>query len=194
KGRREDGRMLTGSGRYASDWSLPGQLYGVFLRSDRAHAEIVSLKMEKAAASPGVLAVFIGKDTAHFKTEPPLVRYPGKGGMAIRQPHRDVLALERVRHVGQEVALAVATSAAAAQDAAEKIEVEYRDLPALVDAEKALAPGAPLLHADIPGNLSFDYEYGNEAAVNDAFARAAHVTRITLDSNRLAGNPMEPKA
>ncbi|HEV3009660.1 MAG TPA: xanthine dehydrogenase family protein molybdopterin-binding subunit, partial [Burkholderiales bacterium] len=194
KGRREDDRLLTGSGRYTADWNLPGQLYGCFLRSDRAHAEIVSLDIAKALKGPGVVAVFVGEDTAEFKTPPPMVTYPGKGGAMIKVPHRDVIARKRVRHVGQEVALVVASSAAAAQDAAEAIEIEYRDLPAVVDAEAALEPGAPQLHDEIPGNLCFDYEYGDEKATEEAFARAAHVTRLKLDSTRVSGTPMEPKA
>jgi carbon-monoxide dehydrogenase large subunit len=194
KGRREDDRLLTGRGRYTADINLPGQLYGCFLRSDRAHADIVSLEKAKGLEMPGVMAIFTGEDTAEFKTPPPMVRYPGKGGAAIKVPHRDVIARKRVRYVGQEVALVVATSAAAAQDAAEAIEVEYRDLPVVVDAEAALAPGAPQLHDDVPGNLSFDYEYGDEKAAADAFARAAHVTSVKLESTRISGTPMEPKA
>jgi aerobic carbon-monoxide dehydrogenase large subunit len=194
KGRREDDRLLTGRGRYTADWNLPEQLYGCFLRSDRAHAEILSLSTKAAAGLPGVKAIFTGEDAADFKTPPPMVKYPGKGGAALKVPHRDVIARKRVRYVGQEVALVVATSPAAAQDAAEAIEVEYRDLPAVVDAEAALEPGAPQLHEEIPGNLSFDYEYGDEKAVADAFARAAHVTRLKLESTRISGTPMEPKA
>jgi carbon-monoxide dehydrogenase large subunit len=194
KGRREDARLLTGQGRYAADWNFPGQLYGHFLRSDRAHAEILSLKIDAALKSKGVAAVFTGKDTEHFKGAPPLVKYPGRGGMKLHDPHRRVLALGRVRHVGEEVALVVAGSAVAAQDAAEKIEVDYRDLPALVEVEDALASGAPQLHDGIADNLAFDFEYGNEAGVKEAFSRAAHVTRVKLDSTRLVGNPMEPKS
>src|SRR6266851_5717729 len=196
KGRREDLRLVTGQGKYTSDWNLPGQLYGSFLRSERAHAEIVSIDTGPALASPGVLAVLTGADTARagFKSTPQLARYPGRGGATIKVPHRDGLANGRVRFVGQEVALVVAKTALAAQDAAEKIEVEYRDLPALVDAEAALAPGAEQLYPEIPGNLCFDYEYGDEAGTHSAFAQAAHVTRITLDSKRMVGNPMEPKA
>jgi carbon-monoxide dehydrogenase large subunit len=193
-GRREDDRLLTGSGRFTADWNLPGQLYGCFLRSDRAHAEIVSLNNATGLQNPGVIAIFTGEDTAGFKTPPPMVTYPGKGGAMIKVPQRDVLARKRVRYVGQEVALVVATSAAAAQDAAEAIEPEYRDLPAVVDAEAALEPGAPQLHDEIPGNLSFDFEYGDEKAAAEAFARAAHVTRLELDSTRVSGTPMEPKA
>ncbi len=196
KGRREDLRLVTGQGKYTSDWNLPGQLHGSFLRADRAHAEIVSVGTAPALASSGVVAVFTGADTAKagFKSTPQLARYPGRGGATIKVPHRDGLANARVRFVGQEVALVVAQTALAAQDAAEKIEVEYRDLPAVVDAEGALAQGAEQLYPEIPGNLCFDYEYGDEAATDSAFARAAHVTRITLDSKRVVGNPMEPKA
>jgi len=194
KGRREDDRLLTGSGRYTADWNLPGQLYGHFLRSDRAHAEIVSLDKAKALKSPGVTAIFTGEDTADYKTPPPMVTYPGKGGAAIKVPHRDVIARKRVRYVGQEVALVVANSPAAAQDAAEAIEVEYRDLPAVVEVEAALEPGAPQLHDGIPSNVCFDYEYGDEKAAEAAFAQAAHVARIRLDSTRVCGTPMEPKA
>ncbi|HET9351058.1 MAG TPA: xanthine dehydrogenase family protein molybdopterin-binding subunit, partial [Burkholderiales bacterium] len=164
KGRREDDRLLTGKGRYTADWNLPGQLYGCFLRSDRAHAEILNLKKDFALSLPGVKAIFTGEDTADFKTPPPMVTYPGRGGAMIKVPHRDVIARRRVRYVGQEIALVVATSAAAAQDAAEAIEVEYGDLPAVVDTDAALAPGAPQLYGDIPGNLAFDYEYGDEKA------------------------------
>ena len=196
KGRREDLRLVTGQGKYTSDWNLPGQLYAHFLRSDRAHAEIVSIDTKEAAKSPGVVAVFTGADTAKagFKSTPNIAGYPGRGGVRIKVPHRDGLANARVRFVGQEVALVVATGALAAQDAAEKIAIEYRDLPVVVDAAEALATGAEQLYPDIPGNLCFDYEYGDEAKTAEAFSRAAHVTRVELDSQRMVGNPMEPKA
>jgi carbon-monoxide dehydrogenase large subunit len=188
KGRREDARLLTGQGRFTADWSFPGQLYGFFLRSDRAHARILSIRTEEASKTPGVEAVFTGKDTAHYKTPPPQVKYP------IKVPRRDILARERVRYVGQEIALVVADSPSAAQDAAERIEVDFEDLPALVDGAAALAPDAPQLHDDVPGNLAATYEYGNEQEAAEAFARAAHVTRLRLDSTRVSGTPMEPKA
>jgi len=196
KGRREDLRLVTGQGKYTADWNLPGQLHGYFLRSDRAHAEIVSLRVEAARSSPGVVAVLTGADTAKagFKSTPQLARFPGRGGTLIKVPHRDGLANGRVRFVGQEVALVVADTPFIAQDAAEKIEIEYRELPVLVDAENALAPGAEQLYPEIGGNLCFDYEYGDETKTNESFARAAHVTRVELDSQRMVGNPMEPKA
>jgi len=196
KGRREDHRLVTGQGKYTSDWNLPGQLHGAFLRSNRAHAEILSVNIRPAAAMPGVIAVLTGADLAreNLKVAQPIFKFPGKGGMMLKVPHRDVLATGRVRFVGQEVALVVAETAAAAQDASEAIEVEYRDLPLVTGAEEALAPGAPQLHADIPGNLCYEFEYGDEAKTADAFAGAAHVTRLALESQRVVGNPMEPKA
>jgi len=184
KGRREDARLLTGQGRFTADWSLPGQLYAHFLRSDRAHARILSIDSSGAKA----VRVFTGEDVAHFNTPPPMVKFP------IKVPHRDILARGRVRYVGQEVALVVATSAAAAQDAAEAIVVDYEDLPAVTDAERAREDGAPQLHRDAPGNVAAVFQYGDEAATEQAFRSAAHVTRITLDANRISGAPMEPKA
>jgi carbon-monoxide dehydrogenase large subunit len=188
EGRREDDRFLTGRGRFTADTNLPGQLHGCFLRSDRAHARILSLKKEEALDAPGVVAVFTGEDVKHFKTPPPQVKYP------IKVPHRDILARERVRYVGQEIALVVATSPAAAQDAAEKIELELEDLPAVVEAAAALAQGAPQIHESVPGNLAATYEYGDERAAAEAIARAPHVVRLRLDSTRVCGTPMEPKA
>ncbi len=194
QGRREDPRLLTGKGTFVSDRDLPGQLHACFLRSDRAHARIVRVSKEAALSSPGVVAVFTGEDTKHLHDAPPLVRFPGRGGMKLVDPRREVLATQVVRHVGQEVALVVAESASEAQDAAEKIEIEYEELPAVADVRDAMAAGAPQLHASAPGNLAFDFEYGNEAAVGEALSRAKHVTRLTLDSQRLVGNPMEPKS
>jgi aerobic carbon-monoxide dehydrogenase large subunit len=193
-GRREDDRLLTGQGRYTADWNLPGQLHGCFLRSDRAHAEIVSLNLDAALRSSQVVKIFTEKDTADLKTPPPWVKLAGKGGSELKVPHREVLAGARVRFVGQTVALVVAESAHAAQDAAELIEIEYRELQAVAEGPAALQAGAPQLHDAIPGNLALEFEYGDEKAAAEAFAKAAHVTRLTLDSTRVAGNPLEPKA
>src|SRR3954465_6269527 len=193
-GRREDPRLLKGEGRYTADWNFPNQLYGAFLRSDRAHARIASISTEAARAMPGVVAVFTGPDVAYLKTTPPQVKYPGRGGVHLKVPERPLLARDRVRYVGEEVAFVVAGSAAQAQDAAEAIAIDYEDLPVVVDGAAALQEGAALLHETVSGNLAFDYEYGDEAACAAAFARAAHITRLTLDSTRISGNPMEPKA
>jgi carbon-monoxide dehydrogenase large subunit len=196
KGRREDFRLVTGQGRYTADWNLPNQAYGFFLRADRAHAEIVSLDAAEARAMPGVIAILTGEDIAKagYKTPPTMVAWPGKDGMKIRHPARPVLAQKKVRHVGEEVALVVAETAAQAQDAAEAILVDYKDLPAVIGPAEADKPGAALLHDDVPDNVAFDYEYGDAAAVEAAFAKAAHIVKLTLDTQRLVGNPMEPKA
>jgi len=196
KGRREDRRFLTGAGRYTADVDLKGQRYACFLRADRAHAEIVSINVKPALELPGVVAVLTGEDTAKagFRTPPPAVKFPGRDGMTLKVPHREVLARGRVRFVGEEVALVIAETALAAQDAVELIEVEYRELPAVVEVDAALAAGAPQVHDDVPGNLVFDWEYGDEAKTDEAFARAAHVTRLEVESQRLVGNPMEPKS
>ena len=193
-GRREDTRLLKGEGRYTADWNFPGQLYGAFLRSDRAHAVLERIDTKQAKSAPGVVAVYTGEHLKHFGTPPAQIRFPGRDGQPIRVPERPTLARGRVRYVGEEIALVVATSPAAAQDAVEAIEVDYRDLPAVVDGAAALAPGAPQLHESVPGNLTFDFGYGSEAATNEAFAKAAHVTRLALESTRVSGNPMEPKA
>ncbi len=196
KGRREDQRLITGKGQYTADWNLPGQAYGHFLRADRAHAEIVSLDASEAVALPGVIGVFSGEDLAKagYKSPRPLMHFKGKDGAVLKNPHRPSLAQGRVRFVGEPVALVVAENEIAAQDAAERIVVEYRDLPATVAPEDAIAPGAPELHADAPGNLALDYEYGNRDAADAAFAKADHVVRVKLHAQRISGAPMEPKS
>ncbi len=194
--RREDSRLVTGQGRYTSDWNLPGQLHAAVLRADRAHADIVRIDATRALAHPGVKAVLTGDDAraAGFKSLPNIVGYPGKDGQQIRKPHHPVLALGRVRYVGEAVAMVVADTAAIAEDARELIEVEYRDLPAVASFDAAVATGAPQLHADVPGNLAFEYESGDAQAVAAAFARAKYVSKLTMDSQRLVGNMLEPRA
>jgi carbon-monoxide dehydrogenase large subunit len=194
--RREDARLLTGGGRYTADWNLPGQLYGFFLRSDRAHARIVSIDAKTATERKGVHAVLTGADYAAsgWKSLPGGVPYEGVGGQKQKKPFWPALAQSKVHYVGQPVALVVADSAALAQDAAEEIAVEYGDLPAVIGFEAAAKPGAPQLHADIPGNLAFEYESGDSAAVQAAFAGAALTSRLTVRSQRLVGNPIEPRA
>src|SRR5918999_1653433 len=188
--------MLKGRGRYVSDWQLPGQAYGHFVRSERAHAEIVSIQKEDALQMPGVLAVFTGADiaAAGLKPLPAAAPMKGRGGSEQLPTHRPALAQERVRYVGEPVALVVAESAAVAQDAAEALAVGYRDLPAVIDARAALAPGAPQLHDNIPGNLLLDFVGGDEAATTAAFERAARIVRLTSYHTRGVGNPMEPRA
>ena len=195
-GRLEDARLTTGAGRYAADWSQPGQLYACFLRSDRAHAEIVSIDAAAALKHPGVKRVYTGEDAvrAGYIKQMHTLTFPGKGGMQTRAPDRPVLAHGKVRFVGEAVAMVVADTATGAQDAVELLAVKYRELPPAVQPEEALAPGAPQLHESAPGNLALEAEAGDAAAVEAAFAKAAHVTRLKVEVTRVAPNPMEPRA
>ncbi len=195
KGRREDQRLTTGDGRYTADWNRPGQLYAVFVRSDRAHASITGIEAGAALAAPGVLAVLTAPDMlqAGYTRGKAMVPYKGRGEPLL-SPVSPALAHGRVRYVGEPVALVVAETAHQAQDAAELLAIDYEQLPAVADPHAALAPGAPQLHDSIPGNLCFDFDFGDQAAVEAAFARAAHVVRLDMESPRVVGNPMEPKA
>lgn len=194
--RVEDLRLITGAGRYASDWREPGQLYGHFVRSDRAHAEIVSIDTKAAAAAPGVKGVFTGEDAvkAGYTKAPHTMQFIGKNGMKARAPDRPVLAHGKVRFVGEAVALVVADTAGAAADAADLVEVEYRDLQSVTDPEGALEAGAPQLSDQVPGNLAWESEVGDEKSVEAAFAKAAHITKAKVISTRVSANPMEPRA
>jgi carbon-monoxide dehydrogenase large subunit len=194
--RREDLRLMTGAGKYASDWNLPDQLHAFFVRADRAHAKIVSVNIDQALKHPGVVRIYTGADAVRAGYIKPLtmLTFKGKDGMMLRQPERPVLAHGRVRCVGEPVAMVVAESALIAQDASELIEVEYEELPVVIDPEAALAPGAPQLHDNVPGNLPFEFEAGDAAATEAAFANAAHVTRLKLAVTRVAPSPMEPRA
>lgn len=194
--RLEDLRLITGAGRYASDWNLPGQLHACFVRCDRAHARIVSVDTAAAREHPGVAAVYTGEDAvrAGFVRSANFLTFPGKNGMTAHFPDRPVIAHGTVRFVGEPVALVVAQSALAAQDAAELVAVEYEDLPVVVDPEAAISGDAPQLHAGIPDNLPFEYEAGDRAATAAALAKAAHVTRLKVVSTRVNPNAMEPRA
>ncbi len=194
--RVEDFRLITGAGKYAADWNAPGQFHGHFVRSDRAHAEIVSIDTKAALASPGVKHVFTGEDAvrAGYVKAPHTMQFVGKNGMKARAPERPVLAHKKVRFVGEAIALVVADSAEAAQDAADLVEIEYRDLQSVTDPEGALAAGAPQLSEEVPGNLAWESEVGDEKAVEAAFASAAHITRAKIVSTRVAPNPMEPRS
>jgi carbon-monoxide dehydrogenase large subunit len=196
KGRREDARLVTGRGRYSDDWDMPGQLHAAFKRSDRAHARIRAVSTADAERVPGVVAVRTGKAIAAvpFRTLPPIAPLTGRGGAKVIVPERPLLALDGVRFAGEEIAVVVAQSRTAARDAADLIVVEYEDLPAIIGFDKALAEGAAALHPNIPENVCFDFEYGDAAKTGELIERAEHVVRVTLDSPRVAPNPMEPRA
>jgi len=196
KGRLEDARMLSGRGRYVSDWNLPGQAYGCFMRSDRPHARIASIDSAGALGMPGVIAVLTGEDVAEaqYKSLPAFAPMKGRNGTDLIIPHRPTLALGFVRYVGEPIALVVAETAMQAQDAAEALVVDYEELPAVFDAKEAIVPGAPLVHDNVPGNLALDFVGGDEAATAAAFAKAAHIVKLDAYHTRVVGNPMEPRA
>jgi carbon-monoxide dehydrogenase large subunit len=196
RGRREDMRLLTGRGRYTADHDLPDQLYAVFRRADRAHAIIRKIDTGAAQRAPDVVAVLTAKDMADagFKTLPPFSPPPGRDGTKPLMPERPYLAHDRVRFAGEEVALVIAESHAAAVDAADLIEIDYDDLQPVIGFDAALAAGAPTIHDNIPGNLCFDFEYGDAAMTQAALAGAARVVRLTVESPRVAPNPMEVRS
>jgi|CXWL01.1.fsa_nt_gi carbon-monoxide dehydrogenase large subunit len=196
KGRLEDGRMLKGQGRYVSDWTLPNQAAGHFLRSDRPHAKILSIDPSGALAMPGVIAVITGAElvAAGLKPIPAAAPFKWRDGSDQKPASRLSLAHEVVRHVGEPVALIVAETATQAQDAAEAVMVDYEELPSVTSAAQALEPGAPQLHPGAPGNLLLDFEGGDAAATAAAFAKAAKVVKLRAYHTRVVGNPMEPRA
>ncbi|MEO1192174.1 MAG: xanthine dehydrogenase family protein molybdopterin-binding subunit [Pseudomonadota bacterium] len=194
--RLEDHRLITGAGRYTDDISIERQRYGYVVRSPLAHARIVSMDLEAAKASPGVLAVYSAADleASGVGPIPVIALIPGRDGSKTEVPPYHALAAERVRHVGNPVAFIVAESLEEARDAAEVLEIEYEDLPAVSDSTAALAPGAPLLHDSLKSNLSLDWVQGDEAATEAAFAKADRVAKLELINNRVVVNAMEPRA
>ena len=198
--RVEDERLLRGQGSYIDDIDLPGQARAYFLRSPHAHANVVRIDVARAAAAPGVVAVLTGEEyrdagygqlfSEKLYLDTPILN---KDGTPRADPGRWPLAIGRVRHVGDAVAMVIAETATQALDAAEMIEVDYEALPAVTGVTAAQAAGAPLVWDDVPGNLCFHWQLGNEAAKDAAFARAARVTELDLVNNRMVANPIEPR-
>ena len=191
--RKEDFRFLTGQGTYTDDINRPGQLHAFLLRSPHAHAELGAIDTAAAKAAPGVAAVFTGADL-QVGGLPCGWLVTSKDGKPMIEPPHPLLAQGKVRHVGDPVAVVVAETLEQAKDAAELIEVSYKTLPAVVTSQEAIKPGSPLLFDTAPGNLCFDWHLGDKAAVDAAFSRAHHITRLDLVNNRLVSNPMEPRA
>jgi carbon-monoxide dehydrogenase large subunit len=194
--RREDARFLTGGGTYTDDISRPGQAYMAIVRSPHAHARVRKVDVSRAAQANGVVAAFTGadleKDGVGSLPCGWLVR--GKGGTAMVEPPHRVLATDKVRHVGDPVAVVIADTREAARDAAELVAVDYQELPAVAEMNAALRPGATLVHDEAKGNQCYDWELGDKAAVDAAFAKAARITRMELTNNRLVANAMEPRS
>jgi carbon-monoxide dehydrogenase large subunit len=194
--RSEDAPLVTGTGKFTDDINQPGQAYAAFARAQVAHGTIRQVDVAEAARMPGVLAVFTGRDLAAENVGgiPPLASFNGRDGKPMYQARMPVLAAERVRYVGEAVAIVIAETPAQALDAAEAVEVGLDALPAASDVERAMADGAPAIWPGAPGNVALDWEDGDRAAVDAAFGRAAHVARVRLVDTRLAPSAMEPRA
>ena len=191
--RLEDPMLVRGHGRYTDDVSLPGQAYGVMVRSRNAHGIIRGIDTKAASQMPGVLAVYTGADLKDYGPLKCLVGLNNRDGSPLKKPRRDALPTDRVRYVGDPVACVIAQTLAQAKDAAEAVVVDIETLPAVISAQEAARDGAPQLYDDVPNNVALDYHYGDAEAVKAAFARAAHVTRLSLANSRLAVNCIEPR-
>ncbi|MDB5401342.1 MAG: aerobic-type carbon monoxide dehydrogenase, large subunit CoxL/CutL-like protein [Rhodopila sp.] len=202
--RREDQRLLSGQGRYSDDLSLPGQVYAIMLRSPYAHAAIERIDTAAARAAPGVLAVLTGQDLkadglrpiphAVWSGHPAEIALPNTDGSIASGPPHSCMAIDVARHAGDIVAVAIATSLAAARDAAERVAVNFRPLPSVSHALDAVARDASPAWAEGSSNVCIDALVGDPAATAAAFAQAAHVVRFDTWVQRVAGVPMEPRA
>ena len=191
--RKEDYRFLTGAGQYTDDITLPRQTYAYFLRSPHAHARLRGVDTAAAKAAPGVLAVFTGKDVAAVGGLPCGWLITSIDGTPMKEPKHAIIAEDKVRHVGDQVALVVAESLAEAKAAAALIEVDYDVLPAVTDTGTA-AKAKTAVHDAAPDNVCYTWAIGDKAAVDAAFSKAAHVTKLSFINNRLIPNAIEPRA
>jgi len=192
--RKEDARFLTGAGQYTDDVTMANQTHAYFLRSPHAHAKLRKIDTSKAKKAPGVVAVYTGADLEGVNGLPCGWLITSVDGTPMKEPPHHVLAKGKVRYVGDQVALVIAETREQAKDAAELIDVDYEVLPAVVNSADALKPGAPQIHDEAPGNKCYTWAIGDRAAVDAAFAKAAHVTKIDIVNNRLIPNAIEPRA
>ena len=192
--RKEDVRFLTGAGNYIDDINQPGQSYAVFLRSPHARAKILGIDASGALETPGVVAVFTGADLAAdgIGDLPCGWLVKSRDGSDMIQPPHPPVAVERVNYVGEPYGIVIAETLQAARDGAEAVSTDFEELPAVVDV--ATATAADQLHESVPNNRCYDWEFGDRAATEAAFARAAHVTSLDIVNNRLIPNAMEPRA
>ncbi len=194
--RKEDQRFLTGKGQYTDDINRPHQLYAHIIRSPLPHARIGSIDSSAALAMPGVVAVFTGKDMLDDGVGglPCGWGINNKDGSPMVEPPHPPLAADTVRHVGDQVAVVLAETRNIARDAAEQVEIDYEELPAAASLAAACADGAPAVWDEAPDNVCFDWEIGDAAATDEAFANAAHVSSIDIVNSRLIPNAIEPRA
>jgi aerobic carbon-monoxide dehydrogenase large subunit len=192
--RTEDPTLVRGHGSYTDDVKLPNEAYAVIVRSRLAHGVIKRIDTAAARKMPGVLGVYTGADLTQYGTLKCIVPFNNRDGSPMIKPPRPALPTDKVRYVGDPVAFVVAETLLQAKDAAEAVELEIDQLPAVVRPEDAARPGAPLLYDEAPGNVALHYHYGDSAQVSAAFAKAAHVTRVHLVNSRVVVNAMEPRA
>ncbi len=194
--RKEDYRFLTGAGQYTDDIVLPNMHHAAFVRSPHAHANIRKVDKSAALKAPGVIGVLDGNDVAGDKVNglPCGWLITDTAGQPMKEPPHPILAFGKVRYVGDHVAMVVADTLENAKNAAELVEVDYDPLPAVVDVRDAMKQGAPSLHEAAADNHCYKWAIGDKGQVDAAFTGAAHVTKIDLINNRLAPNPMEPRA
>ena len=194
--RVEDDALLRGEGRFADNVRAPDQVYAAFLRSPHPHARILRIDVEPARRLPGVLQILTGSDlvAAGVRPLPASTDFRRASGAPTASPPHHILAVGTVRYVGEAVAAVVATSATIARDAVEALGVDYEPLPAVVDAEDALRPGAPQVVAVAPDNVACETRHGDPAAVDAAFRSAATIVALDLVNPRVAPSPIEPRS
>jgi carbon-monoxide dehydrogenase large subunit len=194
--RREDRRFLTGNGQYVDDLNRPNQTYAWVVRSSLAHAKILKIDTSKAEKAPGVVRILTGADWAADGVGglPCGWQVIGKNQTPMHEPPHPALVADKVRHVGDNLAVVIAETRAQARDAAEMIDIRFEELPAVVTMGDATKKGAALVHDSVPDNICYDWELGDPAACDAAFKAAAHVTRLELVNNRLVANPIEPRS
>ena len=194
--RKEDRRFITGKGKYVDDVKLLGLTHAHFVRSPHAHARIKSIDVEAAKAMPGVVDVLIGQQIVADGVGNLICGWSvsSKDGSPMRMGAWPAMAPEVVRFVGQAVAVVIAETKNLARDASEAVVVEWDVLPAAANIRAAIAPGAPQLHPEAPGNVVYDWEIGDAKATDDAFSHAANIVKLDVVNNRLVPNAMEPRA
>ncbi|MEM6463549.1 MAG: xanthine dehydrogenase family protein molybdopterin-binding subunit [Pseudomonadota bacterium] len=194
--RKEDKRFLTGKGRYTDDITVPGMKHAVFVRSPHAHAKINGIDKTAALELPGVIDILDGKQLTEDGIGSLICGWMihSKDGSPMNMGDWRPLATDTVRYVGDAIAVVVADTKAQAWEAIEAVHIDYEELPAVTESADALAEGAPQIHENAPGNLIYDWEIGDSAAVDAALASAAHVTSLDVTNNRLIPNAMEPRA
>jgi len=192
--RVEDRRFTTGAGQYTDDIVLPRMTHAHIVRSHLAHARIRSVNTAAAENASGVVAVLTGEDFKDVGGVPCGWQVDFKDGTTMHEPKHPILVADKVRHVGDAVAVVIAETKAQAKDGADLVEVDYEELPVVTDSTAALQPGAPLVHDDLPNNMVFDWELGDQGTTDAGIASAHHVTKLEIRNQRLVPNAIEPRS